>query len=67
MTKDDIVIAREFRKARNNLVIGFAYSIDDLINVDKLSDKIVFAVIAKLDNHPLIHIDNNLPKRWSLR
>lgn len=53
------------KKARQKMIIGFAYNIDQLIDVDKLNDGIVLRTMELLDNHPLIQIDSILPRKWS--
>lgn len=62
-----LVINRYFKKARNKMQRGYSYNIDQLCPVDNMTDEQVLAVMKMLDNHPLVTIDNELPKRWSLK
>lgn len=62
-----IKLNRYVKAARNKMQSGWSYTIDALCPVDSMTDEEVLAVMKMLDNHPLIHIDNKFPKRWSLR
>jgi hypothetical protein len=56
-----------FKQARAKMQRGLAYNLDALLDVDRLTDQEVIDVMARLDNHPLIRIDSEYPKCWSLR
>ncbi len=70
MNKDklhEIKINQLLKKARSRMVTGFAYTISDLVDVDSLSDIEIKDLMIRLNNHPLICIDSNFPRKWSRR
>ena len=66
-TLQKIKINKYFKAARSKMRRVWSYTIDDLCPVDSMSDEDVKAVIDMLDNHPLIVIDSEYPKRWRLK
>ena len=56
-----------FKQARAKMLPGWAYTIDQLLDVDHMSDADVLEVMHRLDTHPLIVNDSTLPRRWRIR
>lgn len=71
MTRDELLtaakIAKLFKEARAKMAPGWAYTLDQLVEADKLTDGEVEALMERFDNHPLLRRDSSYPHRWSLR
>lgn len=63
--KRRLLVRRLIKQARAKMEDGYAYGMDDLFDVDKLSDDVCMELMNVLDNHQLVRIDRDFPKRWT--